>query len=46
VYSEPHPLIDAEAAWLAAYEQSLDDSADGSLDAADDGDLDDDAVGA
>jgi len=26
VYSDPHPLMDAEAAWLAAYEESLDES--------------------
>ncbi|HEU0205986.1 MAG TPA: thiamine pyrophosphate-dependent enzyme [Pseudolysinimonas sp.] len=38
VYSDPHPLIEAQAAWLAAYEQSLDES--------DDAELDEQAVGA
>jgi pyruvate dehydrogenase E1 component alpha subunit len=28
VYSDPHPLMDAQAAWLAAYEASLDPAVD------------------
>jgi hypothetical protein len=28
VYSDPHPVLDAQAAWLAAYEESLDGSVD------------------
>ena len=42
VYSEPHPLMDAQAAWLAAYEESL----EGSLDQPDGSELDEQAVGA
>ena len=38
VYSDPHPLMDAQAAWLAAYQESLD--------APDDSELDERAVGA
>jgi pyruvate dehydrogenase E1 component alpha subunit len=38
VYSDPHPLMDAEAAWLAAYERSF-EADDGE---ADDGEADDD----
>jgi pyruvate dehydrogenase E1 component alpha subunit len=38
VYSDPHPLMDAQAAWLAGYEQSLDASFDDDVDV--DGDLD------
>ena len=29
VYSDPHPLMDAQAAWLATYERSFDDQGDG-----------------
>jgi len=39
VYSEPHPLMDAQAAWLAAYERSLEGSE------LDDVEPDDEAVG-
>jgi pyruvate dehydrogenase E1 component alpha subunit len=27
VYSEPHPLIEEQRAWLAAYEESFDEGA-------------------
>jgi pyruvate dehydrogenase E1 component alpha subunit len=32
VYSDPHPVLDAQAAWLAAYEESLDGSAEAARD--------------
>jgi 2-oxoisovalerate dehydrogenase E1 component alpha subunit len=28
VYSDPHPLMDEQRAWLAAYEASLDEVTD------------------
>jgi len=40
VYSDPHPLVDAQAAWLAAYEESLEGSIDDGLDDEIDGELD------
>jgi 2-oxoisovalerate dehydrogenase E1 component subunit alpha len=43
VYSDPHPLVDAQAAWLAAYQESLDEPDGGERD---DADLDESAVGA
>ncbi|MEO6534075.1 MAG: thiamine pyrophosphate-dependent enzyme [Pseudolysinimonas sp.] len=32
VYSDPHPLVDAQAAWLAAYQESLNEPDDAALD--------------
>lgn len=50
VYSDPHPLMDAEAAWLAAYERSLDGEGDEAGDASegddDEADLDERRVSA
>jgi pyruvate dehydrogenase E1 component alpha subunit len=45
VYSDPHPLVDAQAAWLAGYQESFEESLD-DTDDTDDSDFDERAVGA